>query len=563
MTKRENTSSGFKDAFENVKASTNLALYRKYRSRTLDEIIGQPQVTDVLKSAAATKNYAHAYLLTGQRGTGKTSVARILAHLINETPYDTNEKDADLDIIEIDAASRGSVDDARELREKSAIAPIRAPHKIYIIDEVHMLSTAAFNALLKIIEEPPEHIVFILATTELQKVPATILSRVQRFHFRPVPAEIVAKHLRQISDSEKIATDDEALLLISQRGGGSLRDAISLLDQLSGTTGSITRQTVEEILGLAPETEINKIIDNLKSESAEDSVEIVKTLQKLFADGISASLIVNQLIDVLENLAPSDPELYELIERLLDVAKSAAPDVKLTAILMQFATRNLNRSRKVTSTSDKVVAQIATATREEEKLAQIIERNIAEERAEQITESVVATSAKPNPRATLSGGESVREDTRDDGLAERREDYGLAELAQKNVIKIPQQASDNSDLQVQEKSPIYNKNLPTEISWPDILDQIQKSDQPTILATAKFAEHTYENDQITLYFAKAFHRKKAETAKFRTAVAEAIRNLYDSDIEIIIAKTPVPENSDAAKILDIMGGGEVMRDGKA
>ncbi len=494
------------------------ALYRKYRSRNLNEIIGQPQVTEVLKSAVASRNFAHAYLLTGQRGTGKTSVARILAHLINETDYDSE----DFDIIEIDAASRGSVDDARELREKSAIAPVAAKHKIYIIDEVHMLSTAAFNALLKIIEEPPEHIVFILATTELQKVPATILSRVQRFHFRPVAAEIVAKHLRKIADAEKINIDDEALLLIAERGGGSFRDAISLLDQLSNSDQQITRQGVEEILGLAPETEINKIIENLKKENLESSVQIVTTLQKLFADGISAPLIVTQLINTLENLALTDPDFYALIEKLLEVSKSSAPDIKLTAILMQYATRDLIKPKKISAVPqpDKVIAQIATATREEEKLAHIIEEKIAKE----VDET--------------------------DQISDRTEDSSK-EYA----------ASDDDSSQVQEKSPVYNKDFPTEISWPDVLDQIQKSDQPAILATAKFADHNYADGALTLYFAKAFHRKKADTAKFRTAVAETIKEIYSCDIEIMVAKSAVREDSDAAKILDIMGGGEVVKNG--
>ena len=210
--------------------TNRLALYRKYRPTSLDQVVGQPQVTDVIAAANKTKSFAHAYLLTGQRGTGKTTVARILAHLINDLDYTDNINSNNVDIIEIDAASNNGVDDVREIRDGVQLAPMNCSHKVYIIDEFHMLSKSAFNALLKTIEEPPEHAVFILATTELQKVPATIMSRVQRFHFRPLKPELLAKHLRHIADQEKIQVDDDALLLIAQRGGGSVRDSITLLD---------------------------------------------------------------------------------------------------------------------------------------------------------------------------------------------------------------------------------------------------------------------------------------------------------------------------------------------
>jgi len=176
------------------------ALYRKYRSRSLDEVLGQDHVTNILRRALEQGKIAHAYLLTGPRGVGKTSVARILAHEINQLPY--NEEASHLDIIEIDAASNNGVDDIRALREKAQVAPISAPKKIYIIDEVHMLSKPAFNALLKTLEEPPAHVVFILATTDADKLPATILSRVQQFFFRPIPTEIMARQLINIAEKE-------------------------------------------------------------------------------------------------------------------------------------------------------------------------------------------------------------------------------------------------------------------------------------------------------------------------------------------------------------------------
>src|SRR5680860_1377762 len=191
------------------------ALYRKYRSKTLDEVIGQKHITDILSRAISQGRVSHAYLLTGPRGVGKTSVARILAHEINNLPYD--EDNTSLDIIEIDAASNNGVEDVRDLREKVQIAPISASKKVYIIDEVHMLSKAAFNALLKTLEEPPEHIVFILATTNVEKLPATIISRTQRFSFRPIGVDDAIKHLANIAKQEKINITEGALKLIAVR----------------------------------------------------------------------------------------------------------------------------------------------------------------------------------------------------------------------------------------------------------------------------------------------------------------------------------------------------------
>jgi len=177
------------------------ALYRKYRSKSLQEIIGQKHITDILSRAIANNHISHAYLLTGPRGVGKTSVARILAHQINHLDYD--EDKTNLDIIEIDAASNNGVEDVRDLREKIQIAPVSASKKVYIIDEVHMLSKAAFNALLKTLEEPPEHIVFILATTDADKLPSTIISRTQRFNFRPINIEDMVNHLSYIAKKRK------------------------------------------------------------------------------------------------------------------------------------------------------------------------------------------------------------------------------------------------------------------------------------------------------------------------------------------------------------------------
>ncbi len=305
------------------------ALYRKYRSKSLDEIVGQSHIIDMLKRAIAADKVAHAYLLTGPRGVGKTSIARILAHEINQLPY--TDESTHLDIIEIDAASNNSVEDIRDLRDKVQIAPTSAKYKVYIIDEVHMLSKPAFNALLKTLEEPPSHIVFILATTDVDKLPATILSRVQRFNFRLIHAAEAVKHLRTIADAEQIAIDDEALALIADHGGGSFRDSISLLDQLQHISDdTITRALIEKVLGLAETKLIDQLLDAYRMAASQTIVTLLDDSEQR---GTPAVVLTEQLIRTVRGRVLNEPELLPLLDALLDVTKSAWPDVKLLIAL--------------------------------------------------------------------------------------------------------------------------------------------------------------------------------------------------------------------------------------
>lgn len=314
---------------------TRTALYRKYRSRSLDEIVGQSQVTEILKRSLKHGKVAHAYLLTGPKGTGKTSIARILAHEINRLPY--NGEETHLDIIEIDAASNNGVEDVRDLRDKVQLAPISAAKKIYIIDEVHMLSKPAFNALLKTLEEPPEHIVFILATTDLHKVPATIISRTQHFAFHSINEASIAEHLQKIAKSEGIKITDDAVAAIAARGDGSLRNSISLLDQMSSFADDkdgITLDIVQSTLGLAP----SEAVDALLAAVAEHDVAgVITRLSTLEKQGIQPVILADQLILALRDQlahAPSADWRITLLDALLGVANSPQPQLKLLTVLV-------------------------------------------------------------------------------------------------------------------------------------------------------------------------------------------------------------------------------------
>lgn len=269
-------------------------LYRKWRPRVFSDVVGQPQVTETLKNELKTGRISHAYLFTGSRGTGKTTCAKILAKAVNCL----NLKDGDpcgeceicrgisdgtvMDIVEIDAASNNGVDNIRALREEANFTPAAAKYRVYIIDEVHMLSVGAFNALLKTLEEPPAHVIFILATTEVHKLPATILSRCQRFDFRRIPAEDISKRLQYVTEQEGGSLDPEAGMLLARLADGALRDALSLLDQCLGRSRKITVQVVNETAGLAGREHLFALADAVQNG---DSSSALQTIDELYRGG--------------------------------------------------------------------------------------------------------------------------------------------------------------------------------------------------------------------------------------------------------------------------------------
>ena len=281
------------------------ALYRKYRPQTFDDVVGQMAVTQTIKTQLVKDQLSHAYLFTGSRGTGKTSCAKILAKAVNcLDPQDGNpcnrceacraiDSGACMDVLEIDAASNNGVDNVRDLRDDAVYSPSQVKKRVYIIDEVHMLSISAFNALLKIIEEPPEHLLFILATTELHKVPATILSRCQRFSFRRISQEDIAARLQYVSYQENIDLEESAARVLARMADGGMRDAMSLLDQVaSATTGELTADKVYESLGIAGQQKAGEMMGYIAHHETKNALAL---FNRLYADGKDLGALLDEL----------------------------------------------------------------------------------------------------------------------------------------------------------------------------------------------------------------------------------------------------------------------------
>lgn len=474
------------------------ALYRKYRSRSLDEIVGQEHITKTLERAIAAGRISHAYLFTGPRGTGKTSIARILAYAINNIPYSDTPN---LDIVEIDAASNRRIDDIRDLREKVHIAPVSARYKVYIIDEVHMLTGESFNALLKTLEEPPSHVVFILATTEVHKLPATIISRTQRFSFRPASNQTLTAHLKKIAQNENINITDEALEQIALAGDGSYRDSISLLDQLAHvSTKQITAEDVNSTLGLAPIKIIDSLLDAVVKH---DHNAIRQHITELESNGGAPGALAAQVAKRASEKAVDHPQLYELANQLLEVPRAYHPGLKLLTTVMLFVASG--DSAKPTEPQQKTAAlKVATPS---------------------IT---LKPTSKPQPAPQVSQALEPDADEEPADPTKRLTDI-------------------NSD------------------DWQKVLELIKKKAPAlfAVLKYAK-TQFAADTQELTLYFKYQLHRKKTDDPKQKAAIVKYIQHVLGGGptIKSAIGEPSLPaKNSNdpvVSSVAAIMGGGEVI-----
>ncbi|MDB5176010.1 MAG: dnaX [Candidatus Saccharibacteria bacterium] len=490
------------------------ALYRKYRSKSLAEIVGQEHITTTLNQALKSGKISHAYLFTGPRGVGKTSIARILAHEINGIPYDDDS--VHMDIIEIDAASNRRIDEIRELRDKVAVAPTSAKYKVYIIDEVHMLTKEAFNALLKTLEEPPAHVVFILATTDAHKLPETIVSRTQRFTFKPGAQQVVIDHLRMIAGKEDIKISDEALALLAQHGDGSFRDSVGLLDQLSNKSHSVETADVETMLGVPSDTAIT---DLLTAIAQGDSATSAQNLNALYEQGLQAAAIAKALAkqfrqQIITNTLSLAPELaFSLLTQLLDVPASHDPERLLEIQLL--ATTN--------SVVPLIAAQPAPVVATAPKAAG-------------------KTPAKPAP-AEVEAAKPTKPEP-------------------KHVAVAPAAAV---------AAPVKAASAFDDTIWLQVLTAL-KQQYNTLYGVIRMAKPIFSGNELELAFNFAFHQKRINDPKNKKIVADIIEGLSGQKVVITCitqkdgegpqvaaaAPTPAVAAHDVAAISNIFGGGEIL-----
>ncbi len=490
------------------------AFYRTYRSKKLSEIVGQEHITTALDHALSNGTISHAYLFTGPRGVGKTSIARILAHEINSLPY--SDDNAHLDIIEIDAASNRRIDEIRDLREKVHIAPTSAKFKVYIIDEVHMLTKEAFNALLKTLEEPPEHVVFILATTEAHKLPETIISRTQRYSFKPVDLKKVQKHLKSIAKKEKIDIDDEALELIAAHGEGSFRDSISLLDQAQNTTSKIGLADVQGMLGIAPQELIGQIISSI---SNNDGVSLSKALVAIRQQGYEAAQIAKQLSSKLRSAAiegdsniPKET-LLRLLEQLIGVPATLDPYVSLEVALLNAVMRpealSVQSTNRPTKTSKLAHSAVVKPN---ESMASVVD---------------VPHISQKAKRSSLADS--------DGAISAPLENDSIVALNAKTDL------ADSMELDTD--------------SWAIVLGALRK-DHATLHGIIKSSEPVFGPGVVTLRFKRDFARKQVSSTKNKELVCSVIEGVVGMPMQLICESTDSTTPVDT--ISNIFGGAELL-----
>lgn len=475
-----------------------MALYRKFRPVTFEDVVGQEHIVKVLQHQIKNNQIGHAYLFCGSRGTGKTTTAKIFSRAINCTESKDGEPcnecmacrgilDSSIpDVMEIDAASNNSVDDIRSIRENVIYAPTMAKYKVYIIDEVHMLSGSAFNALLKTLEEPPENVIFILATTEPHKLPVTILSRCQRFEFRRISKENIAKRLEVVCEKNGIRSDFSALMVIAQAAEGALRDGLSLLDQIiSSGVSEITEDITRNILGIA--------------ESSFTVGILTAILKKDMADMLS---VVNLVVESGKDIKYFVWEIISLARDILVYKNTKDVD-----LLKNFALlKEIEELDKLTNN---------------DKLSEII-IYLSE------LEANIKGATFPDILLESSLIQLISNKTKTNTVLAKEVDSDKADITEKDKTII--RSNVNNEIKV-EKKVEKNNDLGTG-SWRDILDNLRSSGKMSLYATLVSTKAEFEKDKVTVYFTQEFGKNVIERPENMAALKSSIKAVMGLDANV-------------------------------
>ena len=517
------------------------ALYRKYRPKTFDELLGQKHITTTLKNQVLNDNIAHAYLFSGTRGTGKTSAAKILSRAVNcLNPKDGNPcnecdcckgilNESIMDVIEMDAASNNSVDDVRDLREKVIYPPARTKYKVYIIDEVHMLSKGAFNALLKTLEEPPKHLIFILATTEPERLPQTILSRCQRFDFKRITTKDIVENMRNITDELKVEIDDNVLRLIARNSDGAMRDALSLLDQCFSFNGEkVTYEDAIDILGIANKDLIQNMVINIRDKNLE---KVLMSIDEIIQDGKDINQFIKDLINYFRDLmivkTSSNPKEILEIDNL-EPLKEVSNNMSLDYILKALNTLTNAEVQGKWSTQPRIVLEMAVV-----KLIDLENEMSLEERVKRLeqgirpidqSKEIKEDAIVPHKNIAKSIADKIKS-TED--IKPAADKIDKREEPKQESVKEQDQRPNEDDGYTFTIEKISNE-------WEKVLQKIKLKKINLYALILEGELLSFENEMLTIGYKESysFHRDAINTPQNKEIIEEIISKYFNRDIVV-------------------------------